>query len=1371
MPIFLLFLFEAYGQYENDRYIRKINSSDGLSHNIVYDFAQDENGFIWIATQDGLNRYDGYEFKTYRFDATDPNSISGNYIRSIFIDENNTLWVSSRYGLNKYNPDADNFTSYTLPEGDELDITNISPSSHGGLWISNYAGGFHHFNTSQNTFTSYNTQNFSLGSNFVMTIHEDSYHFVWVGTENYSVQVFENKDGELIPVDNINNQLSKVNTNRVETIFEDINSNIWIGTRKGIILYHRALEKVYHILESNSPSGLSDNIILDIEQDYLGNLLIGTQEGGIDILSQEQLKANNPASFKFTKILEGVEDNQLSYRSIQAVFEDKNKNIWLGTFGNGINIIPHKQPKFKLIKHIPTNPTSINFNKVWGICEDKDGHLWIGTDGKGLNKYNFKTKEAIHYLPSNKKGSLSDNAVLSALCDSKGRLWFGTYAGGLNRYSSKTNTFETIEIGKDKTIGTNDIRCIHESEDGYIWLGTNAGGLVKLNPNTNKFESVFVESENAGAFDIRAITEDNNSGLWLGTYGAGLFYYHPKTKITKHFQFDRRKEGSLKCNIIYSLLYDEQSNLLWIGGSQNGGLNVLDLDKYIFTVYDESDGLSNKNIHAIEKDKKGRLWLSTNEGISMFNPAAKSFSNYNKLDGVQSKEFSDGSVLRSKKHKIICFGGSEGLNYFSPDLLVNSDEEIPLILTELTVYNNSAKNKSSDENDELRFTSLWKTPKVDLDHKQSSFSIQFAGLFFSNPQQIQYQYMLEGTDKNWNDLGSQRIVTFRNLKSGDYIFKVRASNEDGVWPNSFQSIDIIVNPPPWKSWWAIMIYTILVGSIIAWLYFYNLREAKIRHNLVLEKKLRAQEHEMHEERIRFFTNISHELRTPLMLLLNPLEDLVSKESPGTSKGKVYATMYRSANKLLNLINTLLEFRKTETGKLKLSVSNTNISTFIEEICIAFQGLAEKKNIKLEYASITKELLCWFDPDKMEMILNNLLSNAIKNTPEGNKIKVSVNTEPLNDNQAEFIKISVKDSGVGIPSDQLDKIFDRFYQVKGTSVNSGTGIGLALTKRLVEIHHGSITVNSEPQNGSEFIVHLPLDKSVFSIDEISETKGVSSINTTVNFSDESADNISNALSKISSISDDKKKILIIEDNTDIRAYLVDLLQKDFIIHEAIDGEEGLKKARKELPDLILSDIMMPKMNGVELCKTVKGEFQTSHIPIILITANQTHNTHIDSLEVGADAYLTKPFKPDVLITRIYNLLKSRQKLRDYYLKKFQGNSVEKEGSLNPEEEFLLQVKKILIENMSNSDFSITTLHEELGMSRTVFYNKIKSLTNLSPLDLIRQVRLAKAGELLLTKKFKVYEVMFQVGFSDEKHFRQLFKKHFGMTPTEYMNRED
>ncbi len=1353
-----------------NRYIKKINSDNGLSHNIVNDIVQDGKGFIWIATHDGLNRFDGYEFKVYRFDPGDSASILGNYIKSLFVDEDNNLWISTRYGLNLYNPLQDNFSRFEPDQNEELDITKITGSRKDGLWICSYTGGFLYFDRENKSFKQYSSNNQSLPTNSIMSIQEDNDGILWVGTGDYGLLIYKQADGRLEPFEELTNKLTNITITQIEEIFKDINGNLWIGSRQGLLFYHRLLNEFFHIQMTGESSGLSGNIILDIRQDYHGNILVGTQEGGLNILSQDQLKANHPKTFKFSKIQPGPESYNLSYRSIQTIFEDKDRNIWLGTFGNGLNLIPWVQPKFKLLKHNIQNPNTLNFDKVWGICEDTEGFLWVGTDGMGLNKVNLNTGAIKHYYSGNRPGSLSDGAILSALCDSKGRLWFGTYAGGLNLYNKKTDSFIHYNADDDlNRLTVNDIRCIFESKSGVIWLGTNGGGLVKLDATNFTFKNILPESNGFSANDIRAIAQDNSGGLWLGTYGAGLFYYQPNTEEIKHFAFDRVNSGMLNCNIIYSLLFDEKKNHLWIGGSQNGGLNMLDLNNLTFTIFDHNNGLANNNIHAIEKDSRGRLWISTNSGISLFDPASKEFTNYNKLDGVQEKEFSNGSVLKSSFHNIICFGGSAGLNYFTPDDIEKYDDETPILITELKIFNEKVSVKSSNNSESPLFNTILYTEEIELTHKQNNFTIGFSGFHYSNPEKIKYQYKLENIDQDWTNLQYQRNVSFRNLKSGEYRLKVRASNEDGLWSDNYKTLQITIKPPPWKSWWAFVIYSLLLTSAIIWVYYYNLKEAKIRHNLILEKKLRTQEHDLHEERIRFFTNISHELRTPLMLLINPLEDLITKESINTSLGRTFHVMYRSANSLLQLINTLLEFRKTETGKLKLAASKHNIVEQIEENCIAFKGMAAKKNIDLGFKTNKQFIEAWFDREKLEMILNNLLSNAIKNTDENKTIKLSVNEskDPTIEFPEGHITILVKDEGRGIPKDEIDKVFDRFYQVKGTNTGGGTGIGLALTKRLVELHKGSIRIESTINQGTTFFVFLPLGKKHLTEDDIIPgPKDKLAVRN--NFiEEENNDSINTMLDKLSSLSPEKKKVLLVEDNEEIRFYLNDLLKDHFLIEEAANGLEGLEKARQKHPAIIISDIMMPEMDGLELCKILKSEVETSHIPMLMITANLTHHVHINSFEVGADAYITKPFKPDLLLSRIYNLLKSREKLREYYLNKFKAGNISEKKSMSKDEEFLIKVNSLIHQNLNNKDFSITLLHKTVGMSRTVFYNKIKSLTNYSPIDLIRQIRLKKAVDLLSTHEYRVNEVMIEVGFSDEKHFRQLFKKQFGLTPSDYI----
>ena len=528
-----------------NRYIKKINSDNGLSHNIVNDIVQDGKGFMWIATHDGLNRFDGYEFKVYRFNPADSTSILGNYIKSLFVDQNDDLWISTRYGLNLYKSRQDNFIGFTLDQNEDLDITKIDASNDGGLWISNYMGGLLYFDPESKSFTKYNIENQALPTNFIMSVHEDSDEILWVGTGDNGLLIFRHTINGLAIIEELADKLNEFNITRIEEIFEDINGNIWIASRQGVLFYNRSLNEFFHIQRTDGPHGLSGNIILDIRQDYQGNILIGTQEGGLNILSQDQLKANHPRTFKFLKIMPGSESYNLSYRSIQSIYEDKDRNIWFGTFGNGINLIPWEQPRFKLLKHSVQNPNSLNFDKIWGICEDKEGLLWIGTDGMGLNRANLITGEIKHYYSGNKSGNLSDDAILCSLCDSKGRLWFGTYAGGLNLYNKKTDSFINLTVRDDQNdLTINDIRCIFESAKGEIWLGTNGAGLMKLNTDQLTFTNIIPETAGLSAFDIRAITEDNSGGLWLGTYGAGLFYYHPETRETKHFMFDRVNPGT-----------------------------------------------------------------------------------------------------------------------------------------------------------------------------------------------------------------------------------------------------------------------------------------------------------------------------------------------------------------------------------------------------------------------------------------------------------------------------------------------------------------------------------------------------------------------------------------------------------------------------------------------------------------------------------------------------------------------------------------------------------------------------------------------------------------------------------------------------------
>jgi len=874
----------------------------------------------------------------------------------------------------------------------------------------------------------------------------------------------------------------------------------------------------------------------------------------------------------------------------------------------------------------------------------------------------------------------------------------------------------------------------------------------------------YPESYGIIARDIRAIEQDNNGDLWLGTYGAGLFKYSINQNQFTQYNYDRYDDNYIKCNIIYSLLFDEELNVLWIGGTQEGGLNQLNLSTNSITVFNEENGLLNNTIHAIEKDDKNRLWVSTHKGISSFDISNQTFTNYTIGDGVQGKEFSDGSGIYIKDQLLIGFGGGDGLTLFYPEKIQKSTFKPTAIISDFKLFNETVKVKRKRTSKSPLIKSITETDNTVLNYKQTVFSIGFVGLDYAHPEKIQYQYKLEGLDSDWNKKVNERSVTYRNLKPGKYVFKVKAYNKDGVENDKFDSLAFEVKPPWWRTIAAYIVYFVIVLSLIILLYRYNIKQVKTENNLKLEKELRNQENILHNERMRFFTNISHELRTPLMLLISPLEELLIKESPNTALGKKLNIIYKSAGRLLKLTNTLLEFRKAETGQQKLLASKGNISHYIEEQCLFFKDYSHRKKINIIFKSEVPKANIWFDFNKMGMIINNLLSNAIKNTPENKKVYVSIKNIGSNS-----ILLTVTDEGKGIPQEKIEKIFDRFYQVRQSSKDTGTGIGLALTKSLVDIHHGTISVKSKIDKGSTFSISLPTgDKHLTNEQKVLEKPKNSeeSLKSQLLNQKEIVD-AQSKLKKITSIDEDKQKILVVEDNEDIRTYLVSLLNSNFNVIEAENGQVGFAKAKEHMPSLIISDLMMPKMNGFDLCTKIKETFETSHIPFIIITANAAHATHKESFELGADAYLPKPFKIDLLFTRIYSLLKSRNNLKKYYLKNYIDNSSEKEQNLTPDEKFLIQINQIIHTNIENSDFSVVQLASEIGVSKTLLYNKIKALTNLTPITIIRQTRLKMAGDLLLTNNYKVYEVMYKVSFNDEKYFRKIFTTFYGVSPTEYI----
>jgi len=908
-----------------------------------------------------------------------------------------------------------------------------------------------------------------------------------------------------------------------------------------------------------------------------------------------------------------------------------------------------------------------------------------------------------HYLNSpNNPNSLIDNRIWSLLLDEKKNIWIGTFKG-LDKFDPITKKFSHFT----SISGNQPVYWLSEDASHNLWIG----GEEELVVFNSKSGSVTRFKEHC-----RSVCEDSKGRIWITTLDKGLALYN-KTK------------GD-------------------------------------FTFYDESDGLADNQALCVKEDNLGRLWISTGNGLSKFDPEKGTFHNFNKGDGLQNNQFSYGASYKSEKGELL-FGGIAGFNIFNPLNVKDNNFASPLVFTDFKIFNHSVP--ISKDGKGILKASISEVNHIELPFDQNVFTVDFAALDFSMSKKNKYEYMLEGFEKRWNESGTQHSATYTNLNPGNYVLKVKASNNDNEW--SAKSADLFINvlPPFWKTWWFKTIIILFIFFIMFLLIVFLTNRTRLKHELVFERLRSNKMHELDMMKLRFFTNISHEIRTPLTLILGPLEKMINTDISKHEIKNYLEIMHRNTKQLLKLINQLLDYRKLESGNLKIELSKADIISFTKEIVHTFDSLANEKGITLKFNTNESEIWVWFDPDKLEKIINNLISNAIKFTNTEGTIWVSLlamnsNAEDPDEKQynKRIIEITVRDNGIGIPVSNLNKIFNRFFQGADPGNNTGTGIGLALTRELVKLHNGQIFVESKSGKGAKFTVRLPFDINYVSgkTGEDAATK----MNTDFIPDDAEIERIEeNNSSKNQNI------ILIIEDNHDVRYFIRDHFEPDFQVVEASDGKEGWQQALKLVPDVIISDILMPGMSGKELCKKLKKDERTSHIPIILLTALSSKDNELEGLVAGADDYITKPFDINILKTKVENLLSLRKSLKE----KYTGELVLKPTNVtitSPDERFLQKAIEVVEKNISDPDLDIDKFATEISISRMQLYRKLAALTDMTVKEFIRDIRLKRAAQLLVQKKMTVSEVAYGVGFRDLSHFRKCFRQQFGMNASEYIDNQ-
>lgn len=1345
---------------------------DGLSQGVVNSIVQDNQSLMWFATEDGLNRFDGYSFKVFRYNPDVASSIPDNYVSSIFKDAAGNLWVSSRKGLLSFDPQTEAFSVYKhqfKPDAQYAhnDVSFITEGQAGNLWVCLYGSGFSSFNKEKKEFTPYTPETLpGLSSEKTVTMLEDKFGMLWVGTQDGGVNVFHvNKGAVVKKLDELSFGKNVPSLN-IHSLAEDKLGNIWIGTSKGLVMYHREENKFFSFEEKKFT--ISGANIISLFVDSNENLWIGTQGGGMHHTDLRQLYARKPADFIFTRI-KNLSDFNISRKTIQYVFEDKDKNIWAGTFGDGVYLICDAKNNFiKIQKPLYENST-VSYVPYYGICHDSEGNLWYGTDGYGIYQSDVNGNTLQHFTVEKGVG-LKDNAIISAYCDSKGRLWFGTFSQGLFLYNKATRTFTNYRYKQNSVYkpGGNDVRAIFEDSNKNIWVGTNRGGLCLLNEVEKQYST---PTHFTGALqngDVRALTEDKKGNLWIGFYGDGVYTYSIRNKnMMRHFYNDPKSQ--LKSDIVFSVKADQEGNI-WMG-TGGGGLAVYADDK-TFTTYTEKDNLANNTIYALLIDNADNIWLSTNAGITRFDQQQKKFSNYNVSDGLQEGQFNPGSALYNRTSGYMCLGGTSGLNIFYPDKINENQVRPEIMLSNLLLFNKPVQVNEMVDGEPVLQKVINHTRHIDLRYDQNVISFEFVGINYSYPEKNLYAYKLDGLDTDWNFVGNQRTATYRYLSPGQYKFKVKVTAMENVWPDEYASISVLVSPPIWKTTTAYVLYVLITVIVVLGVVLVRSKQLGLRRRLKIEKSQRKYERQLVKQKLAFFTEVSHEFKTPLTLIIGPLEDMLANETLEPSSSKKIKLVHKNAQKLLNLINKLLDYRKIESGHILLRVKEDNIVAFTEDICSGFVELAHQRNIRFEFKSDQPVIQSWFDNEKLEMVLTNLISNSFKYIGKGNEVTVHVLKEVSDRFPQGRVVIKIRDNGIGIPKRHLGNIFDWFY--KGENFGGmSSGIGLSLAKKLVHLHKGEIFVDSTEGKGSVFSIKIPLGKEHFKQGDIVLQE----------HDDNSKAQLTSALPEAAHDIEHEdahgrkgqKQLLIIEDDEEIRGFLYDYFEKDYRIWEAANGKEGLDLAMSHHPDLIISDIMMPEMDGIEFCKLIKTNIRSSHIPVILLTAKSGHAHHKDGIIAGADAYITKPFSPELLRLTVTNLLQARENLMRFYRNLFspeiQNHPTNHEQVNVVDEKFLKSIHSKLLANLDKPEFNVNELCEELNMSRSLVYKKVKMLTGLSPIEYTRSLRMQEAAKLLKTKKYKVFEVVYMVGFSDLKYFRKCFAKEFGYSPSDFIKQPE
>jgi len=1339
---------------------------EGLSQSTVFSITQDAEGFMWFATRDGLNKFDSRKVVVYKSNPQDKNSIRDNTVYSLYSDSQGQLWVGTREGLSAYHPQSDNFTTFLSdPKNDSTlsnsTVTCIFEDRNKNLWIGTRQGLNLLVSKDSISFIRFlhqDKENNSLMDDDVRSVFQDKDGMIWVGTSSGLSRLdFKSPGDYQFTSYKIPDPDQHGKSNWINAIIEDDQDRLWIGTEKSGLKIFNKKESAFQTVPWSKGHELESKTIRAILKDN-DRLWVGTI-GGAFIVSQNQYEIQK---------LKNIPDNvtSVSDNSIRSLYKDKGGSYWVGTFHGGVNFYNPLSKQFQLLK--PGKSHSKNYFKIASaITKDHLQRLWIGTEGSGLLAIDEKTDKTIHYFKHDEqnKNSLCHDRIKCLLPDEEG-LWIGTIEG-LDYYHFASGKFQHYHKQHDakNALPDDTIYDLIKDSNGDLWIATYRGGIIRFDRKKGIVETFTNQPDDIKSLSSSGATRlfiDSNHNLWIGTINglnkktSGGFIRYLLNKGTDN------NNTSISGDYILCIFEDTQKRL-WIG-TRGNGLNRMRVADGTFEKFTIADGLSGNTIYGIQEDARGALWISTENGLSRFDPDKGIAKNYDRSDGLACKEFNFNSYYKDKTGRMY-FGGYNGVVLFYPDSVRENNAIPKLAFTSLKLFN---KEVGVMGDDEILKQSIGFCQEIQFRYDQNVFAVEFAVLNYTNAKKNQFAYKLEGFEEQWN-FSKEPVATYMNLSPGHYTLLIKGTNNDGVWNDVPLAMKIVVLPPPWKTWWAYTVYaSVFLALLYAWTRF-NRKQVKLEHDLHLEQLEMKRQEELHQTKLNFFANIAHEIRTPLTLIAGPVEQLLEKKNQDALVKKELTIVKSNTDRLLRLMNQLLDFNRQETGNIKLKVEAGNIVSFIREILLTFQEYAQSRRVSVEFHAYEEYIPLWYDSEELAKVFCNLLVNAFKFTPGGGMVSIRINKEEKED-QYFNVRITIEDNGLGISPVHLEKIFHRFYQAEHSGLHeAGFGIGLALTKGIIDLHHGIIEVeSSEARNSAngftKFTISLPGGNNHFDKSQISGEEETRNREEKWSEADVLPPQISDEHSWKGKASG--KLILLVEDNEQIRKYIRDLLRAyHYEILECASGLEGWEAATDKLPDLILSDVVMPAMSGLELVNKLKNDQRTSHIPVILLTGRSAINYQVEGLGTGADDYLTKPFNASLLLLKIQNLLAMREKLKEKY-SRLVILQPRQEVVENPDDKFLARLMHAMEANLGDTDFNVSRLVREIGMSRPVLFRKTKMLTGLSVIDLIRSVRLKRAEMLLKQGKMSISEVAFTVGFSDPKYFSKSFREQYGKSPSQY-----